>query len=222
MARCQWLLAGTAVGMALVAGQGLAQPAQPPASANRLSDAEIQRGRAGVLQGILTGNLPGVARSGRYSCAFHDSPAEVAKARAEGRVTAPEAGEGCVAALTRQAHDGALIAFYEDTLKLKTGSSVGAQTLPQRLVDAIQSGKSAIDVGRGAMLEVTPGLAFDVGFVAAYWDGADAQQATMDPVRLRTTTENCVGQRGSPKTCFGMGYLQGAAAYRTAQRVTSR
>jgi hypothetical protein len=223
MARCQWLLAMTAVGIALGAGQGLAQPAPPATvSTTRLTDAEIQRGRAGVLQNILTGNLPGVARWSRQSCAFRDGAADVAKARAEGRVTAPDAGEGCVAALTRQAHDGALIAFYEDALKLKTGSSDGAQTLPQRLVDAIQSGKSTIDLSRGMMLEITPGLAFDVGFTAAYWDGADAQQVTVDPFRLRTMTENCVGQRGSPKTCFGMGYVQGAAAYRTTQRVTSR
>jgi hypothetical protein len=191
-------------------------------AAMALDDGEIQRGRAGEVNDILTNDLPGVARWGRQSCAFHDGAAEVAKARAAGRVTAPDAADTCVAALTRQAHDGALMAFYQDTLERETGSLNGYETLPQRIVAALRDGSNRVDLGGGRLLSVTPGLAFDVGFSRAYWAAAGARQVPADPAKLRSITEACVDQREDRTACFTAGYAQGAAAFNASHRSAAR
>ncbi len=218
-----------------IADWGMAQSVRP-------SEGDVLRGRQQVIEEMLTGPMPGVARWARDSCAFNDGTAEVAKARAEGRVTAPDAGDGCVAALTRQAHDGALMALYQDILRRErpdkyheTGSLVGrfesraaaqsnggndpdAAALPQRILAALRDGSNRVDLGAGHVLTVTPGLAFDVGFSRAYWAGATARPVSVEPQKLRAATESCVAQREDRKVCFTAGYAQGAAAYREAAR----
>jgi hypothetical protein len=218
-------------------------------SSGELSPAEIVQGRQRVLDAILTTDPPGTARAIRLDCAFRDDPADVAKARAEGKVTAPDAGDSCVAALTRQAHDGALIALYQDILRRdrpdREPTAVGreallsrlqgmaaaqspdgdpdAARLPQRIVAALGDGSNRLDLGAGHVVTVTPGLAFDVGFASAYWAGEGAHPATItDRARFKGMTEACVGQRADTKLCFSVGYVHGAAAFATAQRSASR
>jgi hypothetical protein len=215
----------------------------------RLSEADILQGRRRQLDTILTTDPPGTARWMRMDCAFDDSVAEVAKGRAGGRVTAPDADDGCVAALTRQAHDGALMALYEDILRrerpgseppaggreallsrlegLTAAQSGGAHpeatTLPQRIVSALRDGSNRIDLGAGHMLAVTPGLAFDAGFVSAYWAGKAAHPAAVtDSAKFKAMTMTCVGQRAEAKLCFSVGYVHGAAAFIAAQRSAVR
>src|ERR1700679_3111045 len=72
------------------------------AAAAQVVDPAIAKGRQQIIESILTTDPPGAARWIRFGCAFHDSSEEVAKGRTEGRERAPDAGDSCVAALTRQ------------------------------------------------------------------------------------------------------------------------
>jgi hypothetical protein len=126
-----------------------------------------------------------------------------------------------IAAMTRQAHDGGLIALYQDTLNLETGNYTDAPSLPLRITEAIQNGQDQIDLGKGHRLRVTSGLALDVGFTAAYENkGAGMAGKVTNPMRLKAVTETCVSQRGTNKVCFAAGYIQGAAAYAASRQGT--
>ena len=231
------LALGAMVGMVLVAA-GSAAPAQA-----QMDRTAIEQGRQHVLDAILTTDPPGTARWIRWDCAFRDDSAEVAKGRAEGGVTAPDASDTCVAALTRQAHDEALLALYQDILHRKRpdreealpsglqGLLTAAQsqngdpeaaTLPQRVVTALRDGSKRVDLGAGHVLTVTPGLAFDVGFSRAFWAGSAARPVAIDPDKLREVTEACVGQRADATVCFTAGYAQGGAVFRAGRQSTAR
>jgi hypothetical protein len=146
--------------------------------------------------------------------------------------------------MIRQAHDGALAALYQDILDGEMGEGPGAATrgelahqvqglldalgsgvsataraLPERIAQTIQSGSDQVDLGSGHLLSVTPGLALDVGFTAAYVEGPAARPMHVsDQARLTAAVENCVGQHGDNRVCFTAGYVEGAAAYSAAQR----
>lgn len=234
----------------LLMGQGRGQPAPYPSQPAPvpLGGTDILQGRQRQLEAILTTDPPGTARWIRMDCAFRDSVTEVAKGRAEGRMTAPDAGAGCVAALTRQAHDGALMALYHDILRQEhldsepptrgreallsrleglTAAQSGAAdpeaaALPQRIVSALRDGSKGVDLGAGHMLVVTPGLAFDVGFSRAFRAGPAARLVAIDPDKLRAVTEACVGQREDAAMCFTAGYAQGGAVFRAGPRSSAR
>ncbi len=180
---------------------------------------EIRRGRQKSLEALMNDDGTG-ARWTRSACATADVVAGTAKAHAEGKVMVPEAVDECLTAMVRQARDGALMALYQDMLQRETGSMAGYELLPQRVMAVIRAGGNRMEIGGGRGLTITPGLAFDVGFSRAYWDGPTAAAIPSDPSRVRAVTGACLAQREQLAACFTAGYVQGAAAY-SVQRTTA-
>ena len=81
-------------------------------------------------------------------------------------------------------------------------NSIGAAVLGNATKVAIGNGKAAV---------ITPALAFDAGFTAAYQEKGD-KAPIADAQQLKTLAEGCLGQRGDPGACYSAGYVYGIQA----------
>lgn len=241
--RGRW--AGLVASMLMAHAAWAAGPNDARSPAN-LTPEQIQRERERRLEGIRSGEFPAIARMIRESCAKRDSVGMIAADQANGNLALPDAVDGCLAALDRQAREGALMSLYEDMVRRGAPApqprtarelvewkedqllavsrviSPEARQLPQRIIDAIQAGRGSFEVTGGQTWLITPGLAFDTGYVAAWSEqGKNAPGTVNDQARLRTATEACYSQRGDNRTCFTVGYMQGTAAYTASRRTAA-
>lgn len=217
------LLAGLLLAAGITAPLRVADAQGRPSTQSRqYSPEEIQRGRQKSLEALMTGDGAG-ARWTRVACADADMVASKVKSYAEGNVLMPEAVEECLTAMTRHARDGQILGLHYDIMRRLKDDPAGYEAMPQRIADAIQAGSTMLPVGQGVSLPITSGLALDTGFMSAWTSqGAGVPGTVSDPARIRAATETCLTQHGDNKTCFTVGYVQGAMAYQIMRRSAAR
>jgi len=182
----------------------LAMAADPP------GPAEVAAQRRESLDGMLTRDAAYTIADIRWVCAMGREPVSVAEDRQEGAYFTPDAADSCVAALVRTAHDGHLPELYSKLVVKLGGNADGYEQLPRAIGAAVLGGNGRVAIGNGKAAVVTPALAFDAGFAAAY--AGNAANKVADVHQLRTLAESCLGQQQDAGACFSAGYAYGARA----------
>ena len=216
----------------------------PPARTAPLTQSQLQERDRRSFQEIVSGE-PYRARGARAVCIQDNT---VAMATPNPGAGVPDTVDRCIAAMTRQARDGAALAYYEDRVhELAPSGPLGspiedldrdvenmlgaraarpypiearmAAALPEQISTAITAGRNQVDLGRGRTLPITSGLALDAGFMGAWANrGEGAPGPVTDEARFRASTEQCLTQQGDNKRCFVLGYVHGARAYESSRR----
>lgn len=191
-------------------------PAHAGAAAGATSPAQIAAQRQKILSDMLTDEYqPSLIAGLRRTCAMGGEPASVAESRAGGAYFTPDAADRCVTALVRTAHDGRLPELYRSLLAELGGSAEGYQRLPSVIGASVLKDVTKVAIGNGKAMVVTPALALDAGFAAAELEGAARKVGTADARQMKTLAEACLGQKEDAGTCYSVGYMYGAQAFRT-------
>lgn len=162
-------IASVTVAATLCAAHAAAGPAQDRRAEQQAS-----------LTALLTTDTATTIANARSQCASGRQPGIIARGRAAGASTLPDAADFCITVLTRLGRDGTLTAV-RDT------SAAG----------------------------VTPALAFDSGFVAAYRKREAVPAGLPSLAAIKPVVERCLAQvERDTDLCFSVGYAAGARAAR--------
>lgn len=148
----------------------------------------------------------------RRSCALGKVPADVAEGRRLGAAFEPDPGDQCVTALVRTARDGHLPDFYRELLTGLGGRAEDAAQWPGQVGAKLLAGAAQAPIGNGKAVTVTPAIALDAGFAAAYQAGGAGSAVKADSAQLKTVAEACLDQKQDAATCYSVGYVYGGQA----------
>jgi len=125
----------------------------------------------------------------------------------------PDVTDLCVAALIRSARDHTLPDLYKELRTTLGVSTDGYETMPMQIGAVALKNGTELDLGGGRAVDIWPSMAFDAGFTVAYQNGAPEQQ-NVNEARLKEVTESCLRKGQNPQTCYAVGLVYGARAYK--------
>jgi hypothetical protein len=184
------------------------------AAAETHSSEEIAAQRQEILDSFLAPDGADVAARERQLCFLGKQPQRVRDDRARGAYFSPDAADACVVVLTRLGRDQQLLEQYRKFVLAIGGDVATVASLPQTIGAAVMNGQHTVALGNGKGANVRPSTAFDAGFTVAYQERGTAPAGASDQTKLKAVTETCLDDQQDAGTCFSVGYLQGARAYR--------